>query len=167
MKKECLNCQAEIIDIPGRRPKKFCGNNCRQKYWQKNKVKKEDPASPTKLTFKSRKLVPVKQDDPLDTTLGDPRDSKARVYNEKGDDLFPMLCDGKKIKKYFADEPLQYFTPINQPIIDKFSQCYPSDYNELLRMAKAGVMDHAAFKKHVEAAKLTGNQKSMIYSKLK
>jgi hypothetical protein len=44
---------------------------------------------------------------------------------------------------------------------------YPSDYNDLLRLAKSGVTNEAAFRKHVENTKLTPGQRGMIYSKLK
>lgn len=44
---------------------------------------------------------------------------------------------------------------------------YPTDYNDLLRLAKTGVPDQVTFKRHVDSLKLTPNQRSMIYSKLK
>lgn len=44
---------------------------------------------------------------------------------------------------------------------------YPTDYNDLLRLSKAGVSNQVLFKKHIETLKLTPNQRSMIYSKLK
>lgn len=34
---KCLNCDKEISGIPGKREKKFCGNNCRASYGQKHK----------------------------------------------------------------------------------------------------------------------------------
>lgn len=52
-KKGCLKCGAEIKNTPGRRPKKYCSDNCRQKHWQaKNKsnlpIKNKKPATPQK-----------------------------------------------------------------------------------------------------------------------
>lgn len=35
---ECLECSAELIQIIGKRTKKFCDSSCRSNYWQKQKV---------------------------------------------------------------------------------------------------------------------------------
>jgi|ERR1039457_367140 predicted nucleic acid-binding Zn-ribbon protein len=35
----CLNCGKTLIHTEGRREKKYCGNNCKQAYWQKKKPK--------------------------------------------------------------------------------------------------------------------------------
>jgi hypothetical protein len=51
---QCLNCKIEIQEYTGRRPKKYCSDACRQKFFQtKNKTKsakkeeKEPPAAKT------------------------------------------------------------------------------------------------------------------------
>lgn len=44
----CLNCNTELKHTPGKRKKQFCSPDCRVRYWQKNKPKKEmvvDPLS--------------------------------------------------------------------------------------------------------------------------
>ena len=40
---KCLECDAEISQTPGRRPRKFCDNKgkCRLAHWNKNKPKKQ------------------------------------------------------------------------------------------------------------------------------
>lgn len=43
----CLTCKNPIESTPGRRPKVYCSNNCKQKDWQrKNNVKKENEPLP-------------------------------------------------------------------------------------------------------------------------
>jgi len=37
----CLNCNIELNHTPGKRKKQFCSPDCRVRYWQKNKPKKE------------------------------------------------------------------------------------------------------------------------------
>jgi hypothetical protein len=50
----CLNCGDPLKHIEGRRPKKYCDNNCRQAYWQKNNKSKE-PQYVKFSTFKELK----------------------------------------------------------------------------------------------------------------
>ena len=33
--KDCLNCQKELIHPEGRRPKKYCNDNCKAEHWRK------------------------------------------------------------------------------------------------------------------------------------
>lgn len=37
----CLNCNGELKHTPGKRKKQFCSPDCRVRYWQKNKPKKD------------------------------------------------------------------------------------------------------------------------------
>ena len=39
---QCLNCKKEIQEYTGRRPKKYCSDPCRQKFFQAKK-KREKP----------------------------------------------------------------------------------------------------------------------------
>ncbi len=40
---KCLNCGSDLVQMEGRRPKKFCDNKgkCRNKYWRDNKPKEK------------------------------------------------------------------------------------------------------------------------------
>lgn len=38
---KCLECEKELINTEGKRPKKFCNNTCRSNYWQKENRKKK------------------------------------------------------------------------------------------------------------------------------
>lgn len=42
----CLNCNNELKHTPGKRKKQFCSPDCRVRYWQKNKPKKETVVDP-------------------------------------------------------------------------------------------------------------------------
>lgn len=33
----CLNCDKELVQMPGKRAKQFCNSTCRSNYWQKEK----------------------------------------------------------------------------------------------------------------------------------
>lgn len=50
----CLNCGKELVQIEGKRSKKFCDNTCRSNYWQKTNRKKE-PKYVRYETFKELK----------------------------------------------------------------------------------------------------------------
>jgi len=41
----CLNCGAELVNLPKKRQKIFCNNTCRSNYWQKNKRLEEEGLS--------------------------------------------------------------------------------------------------------------------------
>lgn len=55
---QCLNCKKEIEEYTGRRPKKYCGDACRQKFFQaKNKAQsaiKKEKAAATIVTTEGR-----------------------------------------------------------------------------------------------------------------
>lgn len=43
--KECLNCNKDLKQIPGKRQKSFCNSTCRSNYWQKaNRLKSNSKA---------------------------------------------------------------------------------------------------------------------------
>jgi len=65
----CKNCGVEIIRITGRRPKEFCGDNCRAKFWQKNNAKKKVVNNPV--------FVPEKEE---------PKEEKKKNFVPKKDD---------------------------------------------------------------------------------
>lgn len=44
----CLNCGKEVAQTPGRRPRQYCDDNCRQKKWQADH-KKVTPPSDTEI----------------------------------------------------------------------------------------------------------------------
>lgn len=50
---KCKNCGVEIIRNTGRRPKEFCSDSCRVKFWQKNKKKKSPNPEPEKKEEKT------------------------------------------------------------------------------------------------------------------
>ncbi len=33
--KDCINCQKELVHPEGRRPKKYCNDNCKAEHWRK------------------------------------------------------------------------------------------------------------------------------------
>lgn len=34
---KCQNCGKDLVNVEGKRPKKFCGSNCRSTFWQKQR----------------------------------------------------------------------------------------------------------------------------------
>lgn len=38
--KTCKNCGKEVLGVPGRRPKEYCNDTCRNQYWKKNAAPK-------------------------------------------------------------------------------------------------------------------------------
>lgn len=34
---KCLECEKELTNLDGKRPKQFCNSTCRSKYWHKKK----------------------------------------------------------------------------------------------------------------------------------
>jgi len=72
----CKNCGVEIVRITGRRPKEFCGDNCRAKFWQKNNAKKKVVEKPVVAPEKEepkeeKKKQPVipKNNDPKEGSM--------------------------------------------------------------------------------------------------
>jgi hypothetical protein len=171
----CLECGKEVPQTKGRRERLFCNNTCKSKYWRKNK--KSDGMVPAMGPGRPKKSA-------AETPLSD------EVLKGFVVTTTPQVFDAPKIDT-LADEPKMWqegepnppykFTPaviydVNgkamteeeiSNAMNALHHVYPSDYNELLRMAKAGVNNQVAFRKHVENTKLTPGQKGMIYSKLK
>lgn len=50
---KCKNCGVEIVRNTGRRPKEFCSDSCRVKFWQKNKKNKSPNPEPKKKKEKT------------------------------------------------------------------------------------------------------------------
>lgn len=48
---QCLNCKKEIEEYTGRRPKKYCSDACRQKFFQ---AKKKTNPAPVKTESKAK-----------------------------------------------------------------------------------------------------------------
>ena len=59
---QCLNCKTDIQEYTGRRPKKYCSDACRQKFFQaKNKTKstkKKEKAAPSTQTIETASNTP-------------------------------------------------------------------------------------------------------------
>jgi hypothetical protein len=166
----CLECGKEVPQTKGRRERLFCNNTCKSKYWRKNKksdgtVPTRGPGRPPKknnlehVIFLGPLVMPVVENSQQKTVhLTLPDIPKTEFVTPP-----PEAFDAPKLDT-LADEPKMY----QEWVVDAVTEVgYPSDYNELLRMAKSGVTNEAAFRKHVENTKLTPPQRSMIYSKLK
>jgi hypothetical protein len=119
--------------------------------------------------------------DPYDSPKLDTLADEPKMWQE-GDPIPPsgiIKSETKVAGMIFADKEGRITKVITKPVFPLITDnegkvvdvgeelMYPSDYNELLRMAKAGVNNQVAFRKHVENTKLTPPQRSMIYSKLK
>lgn len=71
-KKNCINCGKEISVTTGKKEKKYCDANCRQKYWQKTKknkldtvvIPKEEYEELIKLKLFSAKIIKNKEGKP-------------------------------------------------------------------------------------------------------
>lgn len=93
---ECLLCKKPIDSIPGRRPKMYCGNNCRQKAWQQKQKGANTAPKAEKLKFPA------------------PKQKKRPKSPEKGVadkiEFTPTqeVYNGEKLSRYTADEVALY-----------------------------------------------------------
>lgn len=164
----CKNCGHSVDQTPGKRTKEFCNVTCRSNFWQKKKRAERIGvgALPNPVPYPVvTKILPVEIPKGTDLLRGYVA-STPESFDSPGlntiEDKPKMLPEGGNPKLGFV------FTDAEGRITGVISKnLYPSDYTELLRMAKAGVLDKEEFKKHVSSTKLNGNQKAMIYSKLK
>jgi hypothetical protein len=126
--KQCLFCKKPIKDTPGRRPKKYCDDNCRQKHFQakRRNNKAADPFSKKskKSTKKIKgdlqkaedgkvKFVPKKTGK---TTLVEPTELDSKVDFKVGVDTFDTdksdtLADEPKMWQDGEPNPPYKFTP--------------------------------------------------------
>lgn len=61
----CLECNKELEQTPGKRAKQYCGNTCRVKYYLKKKNKDKPPGKrgrPAGSLNKSNQTIPPPQD---------------------------------------------------------------------------------------------------------
>lgn len=134
----CLNCSKEVVSVPGRRPRLYCSDPCRQKDWQRKKKKEAS---------KSKKISIIpSQKAPLTITLPKAPGTDMTVEIQTGNSPITIV------------PPPRSFTP---EVPKKMT------FKEYLDAAKI-CKDPAKFKEGVLADKsLNSNQQSMIYAKLK
>lgn len=147
----CAFCGGPTPQTAGRRAKKYCSDTCRQKDFQKRKkggdqAKEEEPLTFKKVDKKTRGGL-IKHFEPVFPAIVDE---------------FSMPIDLPMMDTRI-DEPKKW----QEAEIVKTEIKLPNDFNELKRMAEAGVSDVVKFKDHLASTKLNHNQKSMILSKLK
>lgn len=172
-KKPCEFCGKPTPQVDGRRARKFCSDSCRQKDFQRRKkteeaIKNMHPA--TKFYAKTLGLTPSEEKE-VSFKKPPKRSSKIKgvipskeAMLEQTIEYYPNKSfDADLLKGDIHDEPAMY----QKAEVVSSELKLPTNYNDLLRMAKAGVPDKEGFKKHVGSSKLNGNQKAMIYSKLK
>lgn len=72
----CKNCNNELIQTEGKRPKEYCDNTCRSAYFRKNKVKE-----PKYVQFKTFQALKEK----LDAAIAENNkpENKARILKER------------------------------------------------------------------------------------
>lgn len=155
--KKCLFCEKPIKNTPGRRPKKYCDDNCRQKHFQAqrrdNAAANHSPSQPKKKTPAPSKKKVTK------TNPGLPQKDELILPGPIGQMEF-MDGTSAEILQTKSDFQKGTLTITTGPR-------YPNEYKPLLDLAKSGeVNDLTAFREHVRKAKLTGPQRDMIYSKL-
>ncbi len=71
----CLECNAELTQTPGKRPKQYCGNSCRVKYHLKQKNKGKVPGKrgrPAKSKENAPPLPPPKKETPPSAPTDNP-----------------------------------------------------------------------------------------------
>lgn len=101
----CLECGKELVQIIGKRAKKFCNVTCRSNYWQKQKRNAEG------LVFRKAGRPKKNTPDPPPPT----EEILAAFISPKQDAFDAPLIDT------IQDEP-NYFVPVNQAVIDKLGK---------------------------------------------
>lgn len=147
---KCKNCGKPLTQTQGKRAKEFCGVTCRSGYWQKKKRESGViPAIKTKITIKKGVFVLDKAQHPefFDSPKPDALDDELKMWS------------GAKPGEITHNPKGGYDMLMSVP--------FPEDFAGVLRLAKEWEGDPEVFKKRVDGMKLTSNQKSMIYSKLK
>lgn len=150
----CIICDKEFT--AQRSDAKICSDKCRQQAHRSGisarKPKKPAPAPISSIeAFLSlgRPQAPEEPRKPAEPTRK--FDGISRITHVSKEEMDKRIAEGiDRVQKGMAE-----------------LAAYPTDYNDLLRLAKAGGTDKDLFRKHVDSLKLTPNQKSMIYSKLK
>lgn len=103
--KHCLNCNTEIEDTPGRRPKQFCGANCRQKYWQKKSREGQEPGKagrPKKGTPPPEEEVVAEQ--AIDAVLNAEKEAKITDKKKLAVAIRKQPMVSKEVLVQFPDE---------------------------------------------------------------
>lgn len=179
---KCQQCGADLPPrTEGKRKRKFCDNNnkCKQSYYYKNKPKDyvRVPVEELKelggYRFKSGVFTLVGNDAEIVRDMIPNIDKKE--MDKILDDLFHLgmaatVTDGVKTERVnpLSDE-VQDAIKNNEESVTPVppAEKYPSDFNGLLKFAKEGKVENKEeFKAWVNAQRLTGNQKSMILSKI-
>jgi len=145
----CINCDKEFE--AKRSDAQLCSARCRQQARRKG-VKLRGLSPPASRG--DEKSNPVEKD--LPAPLSSVPDKELLLPGDLGQVRTPAGVHDVQ-QAFFGNDGSVRLT---------VGPSYPSDYSGLLRVAKEGVEDIAAFKRHLETIKLTPNQKQMIYSKL-
>lgn len=174
---ECLNCGKPVRQTPGKRAKKYCDADCRQRHWLKKK-KEIDPPTRGPGRPKKEGSILVYPNDVKEGIEEIKFVSGSRPHGARAGGIIPDLetalassvqydpnasFDIEKVKTTLADEPKKW----QEAEMVESEIKLPTKPYDLKKMAEAGVPDKEAFKKHVEATKMTPGERSMIYSKLK
>lgn len=172
-KKPCEFCGKPTPQVDGRRARKFCSDSCRQKDFQRRKkaeeaIKNMHPA--TKFYAKTLGLTPSEEKE-VSFKKPPKRSSKIKGVIPSKEAMLEQTIEYDPNKSFDADllkgdihdEPAMY----QKAEVVSSELKLPTKPYDLKKMAEAGVPDKDAFKKHVEATKMTPGERAMIYSKLK
>lgn len=82
---KCLNCGADLVQIPKKRKKEFCDSTCRSNNWQKEKRKKDSPQLPGEKEEKPKINLPPLPVENIKHPLwqeGDPKEGSLAFFNK-------------------------------------------------------------------------------------
>lgn len=152
----CKECGQPIDQTPGKRAKEFCNAPCRSNYWQKEHRKIARESLGKEAEGPPKKGAKGKFDAAKKTVL---------AMKEKGE-LPPIKSIPADQRKALLAKDVRRQPMASKECLVIPEDVLPTDPQKLLRMAKAGVPDKDAFKKHVDTTKMTNGQRTMIHSKL-